>query len=119
MDVPKFASDELHLNELVKQYIHDHLDCQCVPVDGRREAYQLEQVARKGDIFGDRPLLNPVSAAWSGINTNQSCSPARWYERRAFSGEHTVGSVGWANNPETTGGQKRGLDFSLLRNMGS
>ena len=58
-DLPKFASGEWRLDSLVKQYIHDHLDYQYVIVASSREAFQVERQARRGEIFGRQPMLNP------------------------------------------------------------
>jgi hypothetical protein len=41
-------------------YIHDHLDYQYVLVDSSAEAYAVEIKARKGELFGQRPRLNPI-----------------------------------------------------------
>ena len=60
-DLPKFKTGELKLDALTKQYIHDHLDYQYVVVDSSNEAFALENKARKGEVFGEVPLLNPLS----------------------------------------------------------
>ncbi len=59
-DLPKFASGELKLDTLTKQYIHDHLDYQYVIVNSSKEAYEVEDKARRGEIFSQKPLLNPL-----------------------------------------------------------
>lgn len=59
-DLPLFASGELKLDELTKQYIHDHLDYQYVVVDSSSEAYSVENQARNGELFGQKPKLNPI-----------------------------------------------------------
>ena len=59
-DLPKFSSGELKLDALTKQYIHDHLDYQYVIVDSSKEAYEVEHKARRGEIFGKKPVLNPL-----------------------------------------------------------
>jgi len=59
-DLPKFASGELKLDILTKQFIHDHLDYQYMIVDSSKEAYEVEKKARCGLIFGMKPLLNPL-----------------------------------------------------------
>ncbi|MBW3140562.1 hypothetical protein KUV56_13760 [Ferrimonas balearica] len=58
--LPKFSTGELRLDYLTKQFIHDHLDYQFVLVDSSTEAYELEMRARKGELFGQKPLLNPL-----------------------------------------------------------
>ena len=60
-DLPKFKSGELRLDKLTKQYIHQHLEYQYVTVNTSEEAYNLEDHARKGEVFGIKPLLNPLS----------------------------------------------------------
>ena len=59
-DLPKFANGELKLDTLTKQFIHNHLDYQYVIVDSSKEAYDVEDKARRGDVFGIKPLLNPL-----------------------------------------------------------
>jgi len=59
-DFPRFSSGDLNLDTLTKQYIHNHLDYQYVLVDTSREAYDLERKARSGEVFGQKPLLNPL-----------------------------------------------------------
>lgn len=59
-DLPRFASGELKLDTLTKQYIHTNLAYQYVIVDSSKEAYDLEHLARGGNIFGQKPMLNPI-----------------------------------------------------------
>jgi hypothetical protein len=59
-DLPKFATGEIRLDYLTKQYIHDHLDYQYVVVESSEEAYRVEASAQRGEIFGSKPLLNPL-----------------------------------------------------------
>ncbi|MCP4323969.1 MAG: hypothetical protein GY787_19345 [Alteromonadales bacterium] len=59
-DLPFFASGELKLDELTKWYIHDHLDYQYVLVESSSEAYAVETKARNGELFGQKPRLNPI-----------------------------------------------------------
>ncbi len=61
-DLPKFANGELKLDSLTKRYIHDYLDYQYVIVDSSKEAYDIEEKARRGDVFGVKPLLNPLNS---------------------------------------------------------
>ena len=58
--LPQFADGELKLDQLTRNYIHDHLDYQYVLVDSSKEAYTVEDQARRGQIFGSKPLLNPL-----------------------------------------------------------
>jgi len=60
VELEKFGTGELKLDELTKIFIHDHLDYQYVLVDSSAEAYAVEFSARKGEIFGQKPLLNPI-----------------------------------------------------------
>ena len=59
-DLAKFATGELKLDVLVKTFIHDHLDYQYVIVDGSKEAFEVERQARQGEVFGRKPMLNPL-----------------------------------------------------------
>ncbi|KAA8679670.1 hypothetical protein [Vibrio gigantis] len=61
-DFPKFASGKLTLDMLTKQYIHSKLEYQYVVVDSSKEAYGLENKARIGDVFGQKPMLNPIQS---------------------------------------------------------
>ncbi|PSW08306.1 hypothetical protein C9J01_24360 [Photobacterium rosenbergii] len=60
-DLPRFASGELKLDELTKAYIHEHLEYQYALVQSSEEAYDIENKARSGEIFGKVPLLNPIT----------------------------------------------------------
>ncbi|MFH0261381.1 hypothetical protein ACGRH2_25850 [Vibrio barjaei] len=60
-DLPRFASGELKLDGLTKLYIHEHLEYQYLVVDSSDEAYDIENKARAGEIFGVLPLLNPIT----------------------------------------------------------
>jgi len=59
-DLPKFASGEYKLDALTKKFIHDNLDYQYILVDSSAEAFDLENQARRGELFGQKPLLNPL-----------------------------------------------------------
>ncbi len=59
-DLPKFKTGECRLDELTKAFIHDNLDYQYVLVGSSAEAYSVEDRARRGEIFGQKPLLNPL-----------------------------------------------------------
>lgn len=60
-DLPRFVDGKLKLDTLTKAYIHDHLDYQYVLVDSSSEAYAVETKARSGELFGQKPRLNPIS----------------------------------------------------------
>ena len=56
----KFATGDLNLDVLTKQYINDRLEYQFAFVPTSSEAYTLERKCREGVIFGVKPLLNPA-----------------------------------------------------------
>jgi len=57
--LPKFASGEITLDKLTRAYIHKHFEYQFAVVNTSQAAFELEDSARTGDVFGKRPLLNP------------------------------------------------------------
>jgi len=59
-DLPLFANGALKLDSLTKAYIHDHLDYQYVLIGTSVEAYAVEIKARNGELFGQKPRLNPI-----------------------------------------------------------
>ncbi len=59
--LPLFASGELRLDHLTKDYIHKYLEYQYVIVGTGTEAFALEDDCRRGDVFGVKPLLNPAN----------------------------------------------------------
>ncbi len=59
-DLPKFKAGELTLDKLTKAYIHEYLQYQYYVVTSSAEAYSIEAQARRGEIFGVKPLLNPL-----------------------------------------------------------
>jgi hypothetical protein len=59
-DLPRFASGELKLDDMTKEYIHKNFEFQYAIVDSSEEAFRLENEARDGGIFGQVPLLNPI-----------------------------------------------------------
>ncbi|ABM04246.1 hypothetical protein Ping_2525 [Psychromonas ingrahamii 37] len=59
-DLTLFASGELKLDTLTKRYIHNYLEYQYVLVDSSAEAYSIEIKARNGELFGQKPKLNPI-----------------------------------------------------------
>ena len=60
VDMPLFESGVLKLDTLTKSYIHDYLDYQYVLVETSAEAYAVEVKARNGELFGQKPKLNPL-----------------------------------------------------------
>lgn len=60
IELEKFGTGELKLDELTKDFIHKHLDYQYVVVQSSAEAFAVEARARKGELFGQKPLLNPM-----------------------------------------------------------
>jgi hypothetical protein len=55
-----FASGALTLDARTKAYIHRHPDYAYALVETSPEAYKLERAARRGDISGIKPFLNPL-----------------------------------------------------------
>lgn len=50
--LPRFASGDLKLDSLTKEYIHQPLEFQYVVVDTSEGAYKLEDKARSGKTLG-------------------------------------------------------------------
>lgn len=59
-DLPRFATGEIKLDTLTKEYISKNLEFQYIVVESSEEAYRLESKARSGVTFGQSPLLNPL-----------------------------------------------------------
>lgn len=59
-ELPLFASGSLSLDARTKTFIHDHLDYAYALVQTSADAYELERGARRGDVFGVQPYLNPL-----------------------------------------------------------
>lgn len=59
-ELPLFASGTLTLDARTKTFIHNHLDYAYALVETSAAAYELERAARRGDVFGTQPYLNPV-----------------------------------------------------------
>jgi hypothetical protein len=55
-----FASGELTLDSLTRDFIKSHLEYQFAIVKSSASAYALEKNCRMGTTFGTEPLLNPV-----------------------------------------------------------
>ena len=66
--IPSLKTEELHLFESgrltldtrTKTFVHDHLEYTYALVETSAEAYELERAARRGDVFGTQPYLNPL-----------------------------------------------------------
>ena len=56
----RFADGSLTLDLLTRQYIHQHFQYQYLIVDHSKEAFTLEKKCQGGEIFGKKPLLNPL-----------------------------------------------------------
>ena len=56
----QFADGSLTLDLLTRQYIHQHFQYQYLIVDRSKEAFTLEEKCQGGEIFGKKPLLNPL-----------------------------------------------------------
>ena len=59
-ELPLFASGKLTLDARTKTFIHDHLDYTYALVETSTGAYELERAARRGEVFGVQPYLNPL-----------------------------------------------------------
>ena len=58
-DLTKFATGEYKLDYMTKSYIHYNFEYQYLIVSSSQEAYSIENKARSGLIFKQKPLLNP------------------------------------------------------------
>lgn len=58
--LPLFATGELRLDSLTKQYIRDHLSYSFVVVDSSAKAHELERKSRRGEGLETKPTLNPL-----------------------------------------------------------
>ncbi len=59
-DLHRFETGECTLDKMTKEYIHKHLQYQYILVDSSAEAYDVENRARRGELLGAKPLLNPL-----------------------------------------------------------
>jgi len=50
----------LTLDSRTRTFIRDHLDYAYALVETAAAAYELERAARRGDVFGVQPYLNPL-----------------------------------------------------------
>ena len=60
MPLPLFAPSELTLDARTKTFIQDHLEYAYALVETSAAAYELERAARRGEVFGTQPYLNPL-----------------------------------------------------------
>lgn len=58
--LPEFSKGKLTLDALTRVYIHKHFEYQYLITDTSAEAFRIEAAAKRGDIFGQPPLLNPL-----------------------------------------------------------
>lgn len=56
----EFAMGKLTLDALTRVYIHQHFDYQYLITETSVEAFAVEAAAKRGEIFGQRPILNPA-----------------------------------------------------------
>lgn len=59
-DLPKFADGEFKLDSFTKTFIHNNFEYQYCLLDSSSEAYEMESKARSGELFGQKPMLNPL-----------------------------------------------------------
>ena len=59
-ELPLFSSGSLTLDSRTRTFIHDHLDYAYALVETAAAAYELERAARRGNVFGTQPYLNPL-----------------------------------------------------------
>jgi len=59
-ELPLFASGSLTLDSRTRTFIRDHLEYAYALVETSAAAYDLERAARRGDVFGPQPYLNPL-----------------------------------------------------------
>lgn len=57
---PEFAKGKLTLDALTRVYIHQHFEYQYRITETSAEAFGIEAAAKKGEVFGRTPLLNPA-----------------------------------------------------------
>ena len=59
-ELPLFASGKLTLDSRTREFVHAHLDYSYALVETSAQAYSLERAARNGEVFGQKPFLNPL-----------------------------------------------------------
>lgn len=57
--LPRFEAGDLRLDHLTRAYIHERLTYQFTIVASGAEAFQVEDACRRGEVFGEKPWLNP------------------------------------------------------------
>ncbi len=57
--LPEFSKGKLTLDALTRIYIHQHFEYQYLITETSAEAYAIEVAAKRGEVFGTAPLLNP------------------------------------------------------------
>ncbi len=58
---PLFATGELTLDGLTRNYVSEHFSYSFALTETSREAHDLERTARLGLTFGVKPTLNPLA----------------------------------------------------------
>ena len=56
----QMSAGSLTLDILTRQFIHQYFQYQYLIVDHSKEAFTLEKKCQGGEIFGQKPLLNPL-----------------------------------------------------------
>lgn len=56
----QFRSGELTLDMLTRRYIREHFEFQHAISGSSAQAHRLEKHCRQGEVFGQKPLLNPL-----------------------------------------------------------
>ena len=56
----KFKEGSVTLDQMTKKYIRSNLEYQYLLVENFQDALDLEEHCKRGAIFGQRPLFNPI-----------------------------------------------------------
>lgn len=56
----RFRHGELNLDALSRDHIREHLEYQFMIVESSKSANELERQCRRGEVFGVKPILNPL-----------------------------------------------------------
>lgn len=59
-ELPLFAAGSLTLDSRTRTFIRQHLDYSYTVVPTSAQAFELERTARSGEVFGQKPYLNPL-----------------------------------------------------------
>ena len=59
-ELPLFETGKLTLDTRTKTFIHQYFEYAYALVTTSADAYGLERSARRGEVFGVRPFLNPL-----------------------------------------------------------